>query len=286
MNVPRQPSGFQSFAWGQRTFVMSVVNVTPDSFSGMGPGTDPEAAAAYACRDSEAGADILDIGGESTRPGAAPVSEAEDLARVLPVIQRLTGRVSVPLSVDTMKAGVARAALRAGAGIVNDIHGLRADPALAEVIAEAGAGAVLMANLRGERYSDVVQAAHQQLAHSLGIARRAGIPADRIVLDPGFGFGPTPEENLELVRRLGELRSLGQPLLIGVSRKSTIGLVLNLPVEERLEGTAALVALAIAGGADIVRVHDTRAMVRVARMADAVTRAPLRTPVPGDQAVR
>jgi dihydropteroate synthase len=265
--------GGRTFAWGRRTYVMAILNVTPDSFAGADPGEDLETAVQRARDHAADGADILDIGGESSRPGATPVPLDVEMARVIPIVERVAAAVDLPISIDTAKPEVARAALRAGATIVNDIHGLRATPAMAHVAAEHNAVVVMMANMRGRRYGDVVRAVIDQLRDSLAIARRAGIAEERLILDPGFGFGPQPDENLELIRRLGELRALGRPLLIGVSRKSTIGLVLGgLPVAERLEGTAAAVALAIANGADIVRVHDTRTMVRVARMADAIVR--------------
>ena len=264
--------GGRLFDWGRRTYVMSILNVTPDSFAGTGPGVETAAAAARAHEEIADGADVLDIGGESTRPGATPVDAETELRRVLPVIEALAGRIDVPISIDTTKPEVARAALRAGASIVNDVHGLRADPAMARVAAEHGAPVVAMANLRGCSYDDVIVAVTEQLQQSLAIARRAGIPEEGVIVDPGFGFGPRPAENLEILRRLRELRALGRPLLVGTSRKSTIGLVLDLPVEERVEGTAATVAIAIANGADLVRVHDTRAMVRVARMCDAIVR--------------
>ena len=260
------------FAWGRRTYVMGILNVTPDSFAGDGVGSDVDAALARAERMVAEGADILDVGGESTRPGAAAVDVETELARVLPVVRRLAGHLPVPLSVDTAKPEVAAAALQAGAAMINDVHGLRRDPAMARVVARYGAAVVAMANLRGVRYADVVRAVLAQLRESLTVAAAAGIAAEQVIVDPGFGFGPTPGENLELVRRLGELRALRRPVLLGPSRKSTIGKVLDLPVEERLEGTAAVTALAIDRGADLVRVHDVRPIVRVARMTDALVR--------------
>jgi dihydropteroate synthase len=251
---------------------MSILNITPDSFAGTGPGLDPIAALERARRDLADGADFLDVGGESTRPGATAVDAPTELRRVMPVIERLAAETSALVSIDTSKPEVADAALRSGASIVNDVHGLRGDARMARVVARHQAPVIVMANLRGQQIADVITAVRLQLDQSLAIARRAGIPSERIIVDPGFGFGPTPAQNLELIRRLGEVRALGQPVLVGVSRKSTIGRVLGLPVEERVEGTAAAVALAIAGHADIVRVHDTRAMVRVARMADAIVR--------------
>ncbi|MGE0540360.1 MAG: dihydropteroate synthase [Dehalococcoidia bacterium] len=259
-------------AWGRRTYVMSILNITPDSFSGTGPGLDPDAALERAQRDIADGADMLDIGGESTRPGATPVDAGTELRRVLPVIERLAAVPNVLISIDTTKPEVADAALRAGAAILNDIHGLRGDPRMAEVAARHGAPIIAMANLRDCRYADVVEAVRCQFRESLAVAGAAGIPRDRVILDPGFGFGPPTGQNLELIRRLRSLRELGRPLLVGTSRKSTIGRVLDLPVEERLEGTAATVAVAIVNGVDIIRVHDTRSMVRVARMTDAIVR--------------
>lgn len=259
-------------AWGRRTYVMAILNITPDSFAGTGPGLDPEAALARARQDLNDGADLIDIGGESTRPGATPVDTETEMRRVLPVIERLASETPALISIDTTKPEVAETALRSGAAIVNDVNGLRGDRRMAEVAAQYRAPVIAMANLRGCRFDDVVQAVLCQFRASLAIAAAAGIPGERVILDPGFGFGPSPEQNLELIRRLPALRSLGRPLLVGTSRKSTIGRVLGLPVEERVEGTAATVALSIAGGADIVRVHDTRAMVRVARMADAIVR--------------
>ena len=264
--------GGRTLAWGRRTYVMAIVNVTPDSFTSLGPGTDPAAAVACALRHVAEGADLIDVGGESTRPGATPVAPHTEAARVLPVIEQLARRTDVPISIDTTKAAVAEAAVRAGAALVNDVTGLLGDPAMAPTVARLGTPVIAMANLRGEEFADVVGAVRARLRQSLAVARRAGIPREQVILDPGFGFGPSPAQNLELLRRLRALRRLGRPLLVGTSRKSTIGRVLGLPVAERLEGTAATVALAIANGADIVRVHDTRAMVRVARMADAVVR--------------
>ena len=277
------------FLWGQRTYVMGIINVTSDSFSGDGLGDDVEATVAQGRRFVEEGADILDVGGESSRPlvaaqveagvsggpgrAAASISIEDELRRVVPVIERLSAQVEVPISVDTTKARVAEEAVRAGAAMINDVWGLRANPALASVAAAAGVPLVLMHNQEGTQYQgDVVARVMQSLAWSRERALEAGVPVEHLILDPGFGFGKTPEHNLEILRRLGELRRLGQPLLLGTSRKSTIGRVLGLPVTERLEGTAATVAIAVANGVDVVRVHDVGAMVRVARMADAVVR--------------
>ncbi len=265
----------RDFAWGTRTFVMGVINVSVDSFSGDGL-SDLGAAVQRAAAMDEAGADIIDVGGESTRPGFEPVTAERELARVVPVIERLVAELPTPISVDTAKGGVARAGLAAGASIINDVNGLRGDPDIAAAAAEANAVVVAMHNQRNidERDSqhDVIGDIRAGFQASLVIAERAGIAPERVIVDPGFGFGWRLEQNLELLRRLGELRQEGRPILVGTSRKSTIGRVLDLPVDERLEGTAATVALAIANGADIVRVHDVREMVRVARMSDAVVR--------------
>jgi dihydropteroate synthase len=260
------------FLWGSRTYVMGVLNITPDSFSGDGLGGNLEAAVAQGKRFLEEGADILDVGGESTRPGFASVSAEEEMSRVLPVIERLLAEVDLPISIDTSKAEVARAALEAGAHMVNDVWGFRHDPEVAEAVGRFGVPAVIVHNQRGRQFRDVVGDIRDGLEVSIGLATAAGVPRERLIVDPGFGFGWTEEQNLEMLRRLGELRALGLPILVGTSRKSTIGTVLGLPVEERLMGTAATVTLAIARGADIVRVHDVKEMVQVCRMADAVVR--------------
>ena len=264
--------GGRQFVWGARTYVMGILNVTPDSFAGDGLGRDVDAAVLRGMRMARDGADILDVGGESTRPGAEPVSADEEIRRVVPVIERLAREVDAAISVDTYKSEVARAALAAGAHLVNDVHGFRHDPAVAAVAAEFGVPAVAMHNQRGRPFHDVIGDITAGLLESLRIAREQGLPEERVIVDPGFNFGWIEEQALEMLRRLAELRLLGRPLLAGTSRKSTIGKVLDLPVEERLEGTAATVAISIAHGADIVRVHDVREIVRVARMADAVVR--------------
>jgi dihydropteroate synthase len=264
--------GKREFAWGSRTFLMGVVNVTPDSFSGDGLGTDADAAVALGLRLEAEGADIIDVGGESTRPDATEVSAEEELRRVLPVIERLAREATVPISIDTSKAAVAAAALEAGATMVNDVSGLRRDPAMAAVVARFGVPAIVMHNQRGRPFCDVMSDIKAGLETSIALAEAAGVPRERLLLDPGFGFGWSVSHNLEILRRLPELRSLGRPLLVGTSRKSTIGAVLGLPAGERLLGTAASVAIAIANGADIVRVHDVKDMLQVCRFTDAVVR--------------
>ena len=264
--------GGREFAWGRRTYVMGVVNVTPDSFSGDGLALDVDAALRQALRMAAEGADIIDVGGESTRPGFQPIPVEEEIRRTVPVIERLVRELDLPVSIDSYKAEVARAALAAGAHMVNDVHGFRREPEVARAAAESGVPAVAMHNQRGREFHDVIGDVTVGLLESLRLAREQGLPEERVIVDPGFNFGWTEEQALEMLRRLGELRALGRPILIGTSRKSTIGVVLGLPVDERLEGTAATVALSIANGADIVRVHDVREMVRLGRMADAVVR--------------
>ena len=262
--------GGREFRWGTRTFVMGIINATPDSFSGDGlllAGAIASRARAFA----DAGADVLDVGGESTRPGASPVSVGEEVGRIVPALQAAAA-ADLPMSIDTHKSDVARAALRHGASMINDVWGLQHDPRLADLAVQAGVPLVLMHNQHGKDYRDMVPQVIERLARSVDAAIAAGVPRRNILVDPGIGFGKTPEQNLELLRRLRELRVLGLPILVGTSRKSTIGLVLDLPVEERLEGTAATVAIAIANGADMVRVHDVHEMVRVARMSDAIVR--------------
>ncbi|MFA7407255.1 MAG: dihydropteroate synthase [Anaerolineaceae bacterium] len=278
--------------WGTRTFIMGIINVTPDSFSGDGilKGSDAvEAAVAQAAQFLHEGADILDIGGESTRPGSQPVDADEELARVLPVITAIHAAFpDALLSIDTYRAVVAQAALDSGARWVNDVWGLHADPNLADVAAKHGAPLVLMHNRLkpdsaelqarlggryvGVEYDDLLADIQRELLESVALAHRAGVPDAHIILDPGIGFGKTVEQNLELVDRLGAIKTLGYPLLVGPSRKSFIGYTLNLPLEERVEGTAAAVALCIDRGADIIRVHDVGVMTRVARMTDAIVR--------------
>ena len=271
--------------WGSRTYVVGILNVTPDSFSGDGIGGDVGRAVAQAVRFAAEGADVLDIGGESTRPGADTVSRLEELDRVLPVIEAVQREVDVPLSIDTYKAAVAREAVRAGAAVVNDVWGLGGDPDMGATVAALDVPVVLMHNRRSESrqsalggyygeaaYGDVAEDVTRELGDVVARARLCGIAAENIIVDPGIGFGKTPQQNIALMRNLAALQRLGQPVLIGTSRKSFIGLTLDLPVEERLEGTAATVALAIAQGVDLVRVHDVGAMVRVCRMTDAIVR--------------
>lgn len=276
--------GRSVFRWGERTYIMGVVNVSPDSFSGDGI-TDVEQAVASARRLAEEGADIVDIGGESTRPSSAPVSTREELERVIPVVERLVRELAVPISVDTYRLEVARQALKAGASMINDIWGLKKEPGLAGLAASHGVPIVLMSNQRGERCEDIVSAVISDLKRAIEQALNAGVPWENIIIDPGIGFGKTQEQNLEVVRRIDELTALGRPILLGTSRKSFIGWVLDLtpeqkssevafvpPGDRRLEGTAATIAIGIARGVDIVRVHDVSEMVRVCRVSDAIVR--------------
>lgn len=282
------------FSWGVRTYVMGILNLTPDSFSGDGlvQETGAEAAVQEALEQArqfvEAGADILDVGGESTRPGAELVSAEEEMARVIPVVRALSANLNVPISIDTYKGSVAEAAIRSGACMINDVWGLRADPELAKVAAAHAVPVILMHNRSswvhaeikerlGGRYIDIpyenlLEDIRRELLESVEIAHAAGIPDELILLDPGIGFGKTVEQNLELLDRLAEIRELGYPILLGPSRKSFIGYTLNLPPDQRIEGTAAAIAIGIDRGADIVRVHDVEMMVRVARMTDAIVR--------------
>jgi dihydropteroate synthase len=264
--------GGRELRWGRKTYIMGILNITTDSFSGDGVGKDMETALARAKRLVAEGADIIDIGGESTRPDSRPVTPEEEINRVLPVIKMLSSEVDVPISIDTYKSGVARLALEAGANMINDVWGLRQDPDLACVAAEWGVPLIITANQRDMQYENIMTAVVDSLLGGMNLALDAGVAWENIIIDPGIGFGKTLEGNLEVLRRLGELKSLGRPILLGTSRKSMIGQVLDLPVEERLEGTAATVALGIANGADMIRVHDVLQMKRVAKMTDAVVR--------------
>lgn len=263
--------GNVEFRWGERTYVMGIVNVAPDSFSGDGL-TDADAAVAQAKRFVADGADIIDVGGESTRPNYTPVSLEEELRRVLPVVERLARDLPAPVSIDTYKSAVAREAVAAGARMINDVWGLKRDPALARVAAEKAVPLVVTQNQRDGRFGDFFPELIADLRRSVQTALDAGVEPGNIIIDPGVGFGKTVDQNLEIVRRLAELKALGLPILLGTSRKSFIGLVLDEPAGRRLEGTAASVAIGIANGADLVRVHDVAEMVRVVRMSDAIVR--------------
>jgi len=268
--------GRTTFTWGERTFVMGILNVTPDSFSGDGltKGADPlRAAVDQARRMVDEGADLLDIGGESTRPGHAPVDAAEEIGRVIPVVAAVHEVLpGIPLSIDTSKVVVAEAALAAGATLLNDIWGVGPDPAMAELAASAGVPLIVMHNREEAKYDDVVGEVVDDLRAALERAERLGIAPEHLIVDPGIGFGKTADHNVLLLNHLDALTALGRPILLGTSRKSTIGRILDLPADERLEGTLATTALGVASGVDIVRVHDVRANVRAARVADAIVR--------------
>ena len=271
--------GNRILEFGQRTYIMGILNVTPDSFSDGGKFIDPSIAFSRAREMIAAGADIIDIGGESSRPGALNISVEDEKKRVLPVIEKLARESSAIISIDTTKAEVARAAINCGASMVNDISGLRFDPRMAEVISEYKVPVCIMhingvpQNMQDKTtYSDLMGEIINYLEQGLEIAKDAGILHEKIIIDPGIGFGKTAEQSLEIIGKLKELRVLGCPILVGSSRKSVIGKILGLPVNDRLEGSAATVAVAIANGADIIRVHDTVQMQRVAKMVDAIVR--------------
>jgi dihydropteroate synthase len=274
--------GARTFVWGERTYVMGILNVTPDSFSGDGlirsPTTDlPSdplpAAMAQARRMVDEGADLLDIGGESTRPGHAPVDAAEEIGRVIPVVAAVHEALpEIPISIDTTKVVVAEAALAAGATMLNDVWATGPDAAMAELAASAGVPLIVMHNREVARYDDVVAEVVAELRRALERAERVGVDRRNLIVDPGIGFGKTADHNVTLLRGLAALRALGQPILLGTSRKSTLGLILDLPPNERVEGTIATTALGIAAGVDIVRVHDVAANVRAARVSDAIVR--------------
>lgn len=295
MKSPSLQVGHHIFDWGSRTFVMGILNVTPDSFSGDGmlahggAADGVEAAVIQANHFLAHSADILDVGGESTRPGSEPVSAEEEIKRVVPVIEAIHGQFPEALiSIDTYKAKVAEAAFKAGAQILNDVWALRADPELASVAAEFRVPVILMHNrsnpasvevrnqlgnaYAGSTYENLMEDVKRELLTSVELAVKAGVDESRIILDPGVGFGKTREHNLELINRLAEIRALGFPVLLGPSRKSFIGFTLDLPPEQRVEGTAATISVGITRGADIIRVHDVKEMSRVAKMTDAIVR--------------
>jgi dihydropteroate synthase len=280
--------GPTTFAWGERTFVMGILNVTPDSFSGDGliQRRDPVGAALdQARRMVDEGADLLDIGGESTRPGHTPVEAAEEIGRVVPVIAAVRDALpDVPLSIDTTKVVVAEAALAAGVALLNDVWGVGPDPAMAELAATAGVPLIVMHNRDVARYDDVVTEVVDDLRAALERAERTGVPREHLIVDPGIGFGKTADHNVTLLHQLDALTELRRPILLGTSRKSTIGRILDLPADERLEGTLATTALGVAAGVDIVRVHDVRANVRAARVADAIVRGRWRSEPEGGRA--
>ena len=286
--------GQSKLVWGSRTYLMGILNITPDSFSGDGllSGKDQPDYVQQALEQARhfvaAGVDMLDVGGESTRPGSQPVALERELERVLPVVRALAAELDALISIDTYKSQVAEAALEAGAQLVNDVWGLRADPQLAVVARRFNAPLILMHNRSswvhaevkeklgghyvGMEYENLLEDVKRELLESVALAHEGGVPDEQIILDPGIGFGKTVEQNLELIDRLDEIRQLGYPILLGPSRKSFIGYTLDLPPDQRIEGTAAGVAVGIVRGADIIRVHDVAYMSRVARMTDAIVR--------------
>lgn len=259
---------------GERTLIMGILNVTPDSFSDGGRYNTVDKAVRQAIKLVEDGADIIDIGGESTRPGHEQITVEEELARIIPVIEAISQELDTPISVDTYKAEVARRALEAGAHILNDIWGFKLDPAMPALAAEYGVPVILMHNRPEINYTDFIPDVLADLIASVNIALEAGVAKDNIILDPGIGFAKTKTHNLQLMNRLSEVTALGYPVLLGTSRKSFIRAVLDLPVDDVVEGTAATVALGVAAGCDIMRVHDVKQMKRVARMCDAIVRNP------------
>lgn len=276
--LPPLRCGDYTLPMDQRTLVMGIINVTPDSFSGDGMAADWERALARATDFLSAGADIIDVGGQSTRPAAEEVPEEEEIRRVVPAVEAIAARLDCVVSVDTYRPQVARRAIEGGARMVNDVFGLRAE-GMVELVARTGVAACIM-HMQGTprtmqiapHYEDLMGEIKSFLAERVAVAEAAGISRDRLLVDPGFGFGKTVQHNLEILRRLGELRAIGTGVLIGTSRKSTIGKVLGVEVDERLFGTAATCAVAIVNGANVIRVHDVREMAQVARMTDAILR--------------
>ena len=258
--------------WGSRTYVMGIINVSPDSFSGDGFDDDVQSVINQGLRFQTEGADILDVGAQSTRPGYEEITDDEELRRLIPALEALIDAVSIPISVDTYKSVVARAAVETGASIINDIWGLKYNPNIALISAEYETPIIMMHNQHTTQYDDLIPNMLESLNNSINVALDSGVAKRNIILDPGIGFGKTPDQNLEIIKRLKEFSTLGYPLLIGTSRKSTIGYILESPPDQRIEGTASTIALSIAAGVDIIRVHDVKEMVKVSRMTDAIVR--------------
>lgn len=258
--------------FGERTLIMGILNVTPDSFSDGGSYTDLDKAMNHAKEMISQGVDIIDIGGESSRPGHKNITKEEELDRVIPVIKRLAEETDVIISLDTIRAEVAEEAIKNGVHIINDIWGLQKDPDMAKVAAKYKVPVVVMHNQDGTNYDNMVEDIKEFFNESIRIAKEAGLPEDMIILDPGLGFGKTSEQNIELMSKLDEIKAMGYPVLLGTSRKSMIGAILDLPAKERLEGTIATTVLGIAQGMDIVRVHDVKENLRAARVTDAIIR--------------
>lgn len=276
LNVHRKSpvqAGKFTFDFGKRTYIMGILNVTPDSFSDGGDFVDIEAAVQHAKQMVADGADIIDVGGESTRPGFAEITVEQELERVIPVIERLAKEIDVPISIDTYKAAVADKAIEAGAVIINDIWGMQKDPKMPEIAAKHQVPVIIMHNQAGTEYSrDIMEEISIFLRHSVDIGLKAGIKLENMILDPGIGFGKTSEQNVIVMARMGELNDLGCSILLGTSRKSFIGKILDLIPKERVEGTVATTVMGIMQGADIIRVHDIKENLRAAKVTDAVVR--------------
>lgn len=262
--------GAREFDVKGKTYVMGILNVTPDSFSDGGRFNQMDAALFHVEEMIREGMDVLDIGGESTRPGHTMISEEEELSRVIPVIEQVRSRFDIPISLDTCKSGVASAGIAAGADMINDVWGLKYDGKLAKVIADAGIPCILMHNRKEVDYTDYIQNVLEDLAESVQTARLSGITDEKILLDPGIGFGKTYENNLEIINKMEILHSFGYPLVLGASRKSVIGITLDLPVSDRLEGTLVTTVIAAMKGAMFVRVHDIRENIRAIKMTEAI----------------
>jgi dihydropteroate synthase len=281
--LPETRAGNSVFKWGDRTYVMGIINITPDSFSGDGL-ANVESALAQAIRMVDEGADILDVGGESTRPGFTPVDTQEEIKRVIPVIRQIKPHIQVPISIDSSKYEVVSQALEAGAAIINDQWGLKKEPRLAELAVKYRVPIILMSNQRDKGgfdainkrdtgyYPDSIAEVLSSLRQGIETALSAGVSSENIIVDPGLGFGKTWQFDLEIIRRLEELKELNKPILIGPSRKSFIKMILNVPPSERVEGTAAAVSIGITKGADLVRVHDVKPIVRICKVTDAIVR--------------
>ena len=265
------------YRWGSKTYVMGIINVTNDSFSGDGIGYDPEITTEQALKFQDEGADFIDVGAESTRPpniykDVVRVTTQEEIKRIAPVIKLMSSKLNIPISIDTYKSDVARCALESGASLINDIWGLKNDGGMIDVVVDYECPIIVMHNQENSIYHNLIEDIKLKLRRTIELAVMRGVKKENIILDPGIGFGKTPEQNIDVIRHLEEFEDLGQPLLIGTSRKSFIGHVLDVPIGERLEGTAATVALAIRSGVDIVRVHDVKEMVKVSKMTDAIIR--------------
>lgn len=267
----------KTYTWGLKTYVMGIINVTNDSFSGDGIGYDPEVVTEQALKFQDEGADFIDVGGESTRPpgiynDVKKVTAQEEIKRIAPVIKLMSSKLNIPISIDTYKSDVARCALESGAALINDIWGLKNDSGMIDVVVDYECPIIVMHNQENSIYHNLIKDIKLKLGSTIELAVMRGIKKENIILDPGIGFGKTPEQNIDVMKHLDEFGDLGHPLLIGTSRKSFIGHVLDVPIGDRLEGTAATVALAIRAGVDIVRVHDVKEMAKVSKMADAIIR--------------